>query len=122
MGCTWWTYNNSQGEITFPTCPYQGDPVNFLSAGVAAAQNMTSKSSTVDLVGKQFKGLPSPPPLPPASFASTGFLAKWSPKYRLAAFYLWGRRRSLLLTTLCLIIGTRGHITQILTTHSPSKD
>lgn len=57
MGCTWYTYIDSQGQLTFHTCPFVGDPVNFLSSGVASAQNLTSRNPTVDFMGKDFSSM-----------------------------------------------------------------
>ena len=55
--CQWTTYNNSNGATTFPTCPYNGDPVNFLSAGFTAAQQGLSLSRpSINYLDKHFEG------------------------------------------------------------------
>lgn len=57
MGCKWATFSNSRGSTTFPTCPYNSDPINFLNAGFAAAQYGSSASHpAVNFLDKHFEG------------------------------------------------------------------
>jgi hypothetical protein len=57
-GCMWYTYTDAAGgEVTFHTCPFLGDSVSFISAGISAAHSeLNILDSSIEAFRTVFNG------------------------------------------------------------------
>lgn len=45
-------------QLTYHKCPFTGDPVRYMSSGVANAEwHLSDKQPTVEILGKRFEGM-----------------------------------------------------------------